>query len=261
MTGHADILDDRESMSGAFAAAVALHVTIVLSLAFSGLFERHTESFGAKDAGGSSVGVEAVNAIPLQHHGQQNPVANDTRSEVPQTPAKPVERIKQETPPPDAIPIKTKQARKPPAQVASEKQRFRPFEQLEKNQLTTKQAPQVSNPLYSAMPGAGRVGTGANTTLGTRFAGYAAQIQQLVAQKWRTGDVDARIQTAPTVIVTFDLMRDGSVRNIVLLQRSGIAALDFSVQRAIMDASPFPPIPAGFDRDSAKVEFTFELKR
>ena len=39
------------------------------------------------------------------------------------------------------------------------------------------------------------------------------------------------------------------------------SALDYSVQRAILEASPFPPIPAGFDKDSARVEFTFELKR
>jgi TonB family protein len=100
-----------------------------------------------------------------------------------------------------------------------------------------------------------------NTTLGTRFAGYSQQIQQLIAQKWRTNDVDARIQSAPEVIATFDLMRDGSVRNLQILQRSGIQPLDYSVQRAIMEASPFPPIPPGFDRSSAKVEFWFELKR
>jgi outer membrane biosynthesis protein TonB len=46
-----------------------------------------------------------------------------------------------------------------------------------------------------------------------------------------------------------------------LLQTSGVPSLDFSVKRAILDASPLPPIPPGFDRDSAKVEFTFELKR
>jgi outer membrane biosynthesis protein TonB len=45
------------------------------------------------------------------------------------------------------------------------------------------------------------------------------------------------------------------------VQQSGISALDYSVQRAILEASPFPPIPAGFDKDSARVEFTFELKR
>ena len=261
MTRYADILDDRESMRGAFFAAIALHVAIIGTIVLQGWLQGHTESFGAKDAGGTSIGIEAVNSIPLQHHGPENPLANDTKSEVPQTPAKPVERAKEEKPPPDAIPIKSRQAKKPLSQVASERQRFRPFEELEKNQVTSKQAPQVSNPLYSATPGAGRVGTGADTTLGTRFAGYAQQIQQLVAQKWRTGDVDARIQTAPTVIATFDLERDGSVRNVVLLQRSGISSLDFSVQRAILEASPFPPIPPGFDRDYAKVEFTFELKR
>jgi TonB family protein len=111
------------------------------------------------------------------------------------------------------------------------------------------------------MPGSGRIGTGANTTLGNRFAGYAQQIQQLVAQKWRTTDVDARLQTAPVVVATFELMRDGTIRNPQLLQKSGNASLDFSVQRAILDASPFPPIPAGFDRSSARVEFVFELKR
>ena len=77
---------------------------------------------------------------------------------MPETPAPPVERVKAEKPPPDAIPLKSKLVKKKEAEVASVPQRYRPFDQLEKNQLTTKQAPQVSNPLFSAMPGAGRVG-------------------------------------------------------------------------------------------------------
>ena len=100
-----------------------------------------------------------------------------------------------------------------------------------------------------------------NTTIGNRFPGYAKQIEELVAQKWRTGDVEARIQTAPPTIVTFDLMRAGTARNIQVLQRSGIPTLDFSAQRAVLEASPFPPIPPGYDRDSVQVEFSFELKR
>jgi TonB family protein len=63
------------------------------------------------------------------------------------------------------------------------------------------------------------------------------------------------------VIADFDLMRDGSIRNLRLLQSSGISSLDFSVQRAIQDSSPLPPIPAGFPRSYASVEFWFELKR
>jgi TonB family protein len=56
-------------------------------------------------------------------------------------------------------------------------------------------------------------------------------------------------------------MRDGSVKNFRILQRSGNSELDYSVQRAILEASPFPPIPLGYDKDSAHVEFWFELKR
>lgn len=261
MTQHADILDQHESMRGAFAGAIALHLAIILGLASYGWMAAHTESFGEKNAGGGAVGVEAVDKIPLPHQGPQNPLANDTQSQVPQTPAKPLERVKAEQPPPDAVRLKSRTAKKTPAEKASERQRFRPFNELDQNQLTSKQAPAVSNPLYTAQSGAGRVGTGANTTLGDRFAGYAAQIRELVAQKWRTGDVDQHIQNPPTVIATFDLMRDGSTRNVRLLQRSGIPSLDFSVERAILEASPFPPIPAVFEKDYAKVEFIFELKR
>ena len=261
MTQHADILDQQDSLRGPFLGAVGLHVTVVTGVAIYGWMAAHTESFGAKDAGGGAIGIEAVESIPLQHRGMPNPLANDTQSEVPQQPAKPLERQKEEKPPPDAIALKSRKAKKPPAQVASERQRFRPFKEIEQNQVFSPQAPSVSNPIFAATPGAGRVGIGANTTLGTRFAGYAQQIQQLVAQKWRTSDVDPRLQTAPLVIVTFELLRDGSIRNVQILQRSGISALDFSAQRAILEASPFPPIPPGFEHDTAKIESTFELKR
>lgn len=261
MMGHADILDQPERISRAFLGALALHAAVIGGLTISTWLAGRHDLFGAPDAGGAAVGVEAVKSIPLPHQGQPNPLANDSESQVPQQPAKPVERVKKEKPPPDAVAIKTRKTKKTPAEVASERQRFRPFNQLEPNQLYSKSAPQVSNPLFSAVPGAGRVGTGPNTTLGNRFAGYAAQIQQIIAQKWRTGDVNAQIRTGPVVIADFDLMRDGTIRNFRLLQSSGIPALDSSIQRAILDANPLPPIPAGFERDYAVMEFSFELNR
>ena len=61
--------------------------------------------------------------------------------------------------------------------------------------------------------------------------------------------------------MTFTLHRDGSVSNVRITQRSGNAALDYSAQRAIMDAAPFPPLPAGFPKNDPEIEFLFELKR
>ncbi len=263
MTAQADILDQREPIRGPFLAAMGLHAALIGAAVVSSMFTIQHDAFGAKDAGGAAIGIEAVTAIPLPHQGQKNPLANDTQSQVPQQPVtKPQERVKEEKLPPDAVRLKTKNAKKTPAPTPSERQRFRPFNEIEPNQLTSKSAPQVSSPLYAAQPGSGRVGTGANTTLGDRLGGYAAQIQGIIARNWRTSDVDPRIHTAPPVVADFDLMRDGSIKNLRILQRSGVPSLDSSVERAILE-SKLPPIPAGagFDRSYATVEFQFELTR
>lgn len=257
---HPDLLDQPEPLNRAFVAALTLHVTLLAGMGIYSWVNSQHDSFGAQNAGGGAIGIEAVKSIPLVHTGEQNPVANDTESQVPQAPAKPIEREKVEKVSPNAVALKMRQ-KKRLADVASEHQKFRPFKEIDHNQVFATQAPQVSNPLFSALPGSGRIGTGINTTLGTRFAGYGQQLQQLVAQKWHTNDVDAHLQTAPIVIASFDLLRDGRIRNLRIVQQSGISTLDYSVQRAILEASPFPPIPAGFERDSAKIEFTFELKR
>ena len=261
MTQHADILDTREPIRAAFFAAIGLHLALVLTAVILN-WRARSEAFGAPDVAGGAVPVQAVATIPIPHHGPQNPLANDSKSEAPQTPVtKPVERIKKEEPKPDAIPLKMKKQRVKAADKPMETQHYRPYKELE-NQVTSRQAPQVSSPMYSAQQGSGNVGTGAHTTLGSHCAAYATQIQNIVARNWNTGDVDARYQTAPQVVATFDLLRDGSIRNLGLLQTSGINSLDFSVKRAILD-SHFPPIPpcAGFDKDYATVEFWFELKR
>jgi protein TonB len=260
---HADILDQRDPLRGPFTGALALHVGIVGALVVYTFLLGHRESFGDPNAGGTAVGISVTKSIPLPHSGPENPVAHDTQSQVPQEPVK-QERVKREPPPPkNAVELKSKTAKQLRAKVETQPQvrHFKSFDELDPNKIKSQQAPAVSNPLFSEMAGAGRVGTGANTTLGTRFGEYSQRIQQLVTQHWRTGDVDASIRTAPQVIVNFEIQRDGSASAPRIVQGSGISTLDFSVRRAILEASPFPPLPKEFERNSATVEFVFELKR
>jgi TonB family protein len=249
----------QERLRGAFLAALALHAALVGWMIYSGWLAAHASMLGATDAGGASVGIQAVSTIPIPHQGPQNPLASDTDSQVPQAPTKPVERAKEEKPPPDAIPIKERN-KKTPAETASDKNKYRPVSKLDLNQVYSQSAPAVSNPAFAAT-GAGRVSPGANTTLGNHCPGYAAQIQQLVASHWNTGSVDASVRTAPTVIATFELQKDGSVRAVRILQGSGIAAVDSSVERAILDSNPLPAIQRDCGVDHASAEFWFELKR
>lgn len=256
MTQTADIFDRRhaDSYRGAFFAATALHIGIVLVVAMPAWLAGKANPFGDVNAGGS-ITVGIANKIPLPHEGPKNPLANPSESEAPQEIKKPEARTKAEEIPPGAVPILKDRKSK-----AREQRKLPSFGEIAQNQITSTQRQALSSELYAEAPGSGQVGTG-NTTLGTRFAGYAAQIRQLVAQQWRTATVDPQLQKAPPVIAAFDLMRDGTIQNLRFVQRSGNMSLDFSVSRAIQDAAPFPPIPQGFEKNSAKVEFTFELKR
>jgi periplasmic protein TonB len=260
---HADILDQREPLRGPFTGSLALHVGIAGALAVYTFLLGHREAFGDPNAGGAAVGITVTKSIPLAHTGPENPVAHDTQSQVPQEPAK-QEKAKKEPPPPkNAVELKSKTAKQLRAKVETPPQvkHFKSFDELDPNKIKSQQAPAVSNPLFSEQAGAGRVGTGANTTLGSRFGAYAAIIQEKIKQRWRTGDVDAAIRTAPQVIVDFEIQRDGNASAPRIVQSSGISTLDFSVRRAILEASPFPPLPKEFERNSATVEFVFELKR
>jgi TonB family protein len=258
---HADILDQRESLRGPFKGSLTLHVAVIGGLVVYTLISGQREALGDPNAGGAAVGIEAVKSIPLPHRGPPNPVAHDTQSQVPQQPAK-QERVKKEPPPPkDAIALKSKTAKRLRAKVEPQPRHFKSFEELDPNKIKSQQAPAVSNPLFSDVAGAGRIGAGMDTTLGTRFGAYAQQIRDLVARKWHPGDVDAKIRSAPQVVATFELMRDGSIGKPRIVESSGITALDFSVQRAILEASPLPPFPPGLEEKSTTVTFTFELKR
>jgi TonB family protein len=259
VTAPGNILVQSEPVRGGFLGALTLHLALLGGIVFSNYLANHRDTFGERNAGGAAVPIEVANTIPLAHNGPQNPLASDTQSEVPQALTKPIERVKADTPPPDAIPIKSHTPKKPAAEQPSERNRFRSFKELDPYQATSKSPPVVSSPAFSAS-GAGNISLGPRTTLGDNFSAYGAQLQQLVASHWRTDTVDSRVRTAPIIIVDFDVMRDGSVRNIHILQGSGIAPLDSSVERAIRDTS-LPPLPLGFPHDRASVESWFELKR
>jgi len=238
--------------------SIVLHGSLIGAALVLNWINSSGERFGDPNAGGASVGIEAVDKIPLAHSGPKNPVAHDSPSEAPEAPPEKVAKEK-EVIPPDAVKLNLhNEKKKAKAKEESVRRHLPSFDQLEKNQLYSKSPQQVSSPLYSDLPGSGRVGLGANTTLGTRFGAYAQQIQELIARNWNTGSVTVR--TAPPVIATFDLMKDGSIRNLAILQGSGVPSLDFSVRRAI-EGVTFPPIPQGFEHNSAKCEFTFELKK
>jgi protein TonB len=258
MTLQLDILDEQESLRKPFLLSAVFHIAVFGLLVLSTMsFNRNREIWGSSTVqGGGSVAINPVKNIPLPSRiGPINPVANPTESLVPQEP-KPEPKKQVKTPQPDAVPIKSRFAERQPRPQAPQRYQPRP---LAPNQVTSSEAPAAVSRMFQK-PGSGEVGVGSNNALGSRFGAYADRIAQLVTDKWQTSGL-AGLNSAPMVIVTFDILRDGSVRNVQIAQRSGNSTLDYSAQRAVMDAAPFPPLPAGFDRNEANVELRFQLQR
>jgi periplasmic protein TonB len=260
---HADILDRADSLNRPLLGSVALHAAVFGSLLLWGVvISGPHETWGDLNSGGpGSVSINVVNKIPLpSRSGIVNPLANPTESAVPTPPpaAKPTKLAPPEEP--DAVPIKSRAHPKPSAVARSAANNWRAKQQDRPNQLYSEAGQALVSPMVG-QTGSGGVGVGLGSPFGNRFGNYVTILRQRVAEKWHTEGLDPRIHSLPTAIVTFDLMRDGSVRNVHVAQGSGNATLDYSAQRAIYDASPFPPLPSAFERNDAVIEFWFELRR
>jgi TonB family protein len=264
MQARHDILDRRDSLQKPFVFSVAFHGAVFASVTlFTLLGSYQVVQWGDPDSiGGGAMTITPVSKIPIApRSGRVNPVANDTESRIPAPPPE-VRRQQQTTADTqeEAIPVPS---RKPAPKAARRRRQANPSRASvpKENQLYSTSGAAASTPMYGSTSGGGGVGVGTGNPFGNRFGSYVAILRQRVAQAWNTGQVDPRLQTAPTVIVTFVIQRNGSVSDVRFLQRSGNSTLDYSCQRAIMDASPLPPLPPAFERNSARIEFWFQLKR
>ncbi len=240
-----------------FAGSLALHgglVALVISWGVFGLGK--VERWGdPQSLGGGAVGITPVNRIPIPaRSGRVNPVANDTESQVPSAPVKPQPKPAVKAPPPDAIAIRTKNA---PKRVAP--QTYSSARDSKPNQVSSTTGQAAVSPLYSLAPGGGGVGSGSTSPFGNRFGWYEQILREKVARNWRSQELDSRIQVP--VIVTFEIQRNGTVRNVLVTRSSGNFAMDQSAQRAILLSSPLPPLPPQYEKDTALIEFWFRLQQ
>jgi len=249
-----------------FAVSTGVHVAFFASIAIYVSMGAHAGlQWGSRNSIGSgSVGVNAVKTIPLPSRaGLTNPLANDTQSRVPlpPKPAKPEPKKKEPEIDPDALPLKAHKSQRTPTYMRQQEYSQYRANEDHSNQLYSRSGQALTSNMYGQRTGAGGVQMGSAGAFGYRFGAYRDLIEQRVASKWRTDDIDPRIQTAPVAIVTFSIQRNGSVSNVRILQSSGNRALDYSAQRAIYEAGPFPPLPQGYERSSADIEIWFTLKR
>jgi periplasmic protein TonB len=110
--------------------------------------------------------------------------------------------------------------------------------------------------------GAGDAGIGfGDAAFGDRYASYVSAITRAISNNWLRSMVDARIQRAPRVYLTFKIAKNGKISDLEVQQSSGIPTLDRSAQRAVLASDPLPALPADYRGSDVSVNFYFEYSR
>lgn len=92
-----------------------------------------------------------------------------------------------------------------------------------------------------------------------RFAYYLAALRNKIGSHWVPPQgLDARGQPVRAVI-SFRISRDGQVTLAQVENSSGFAFFDQTALRALLSATPLPPLPAGYTYNYLGVHFGFEF--
>jgi periplasmic protein TonB len=254
------------SLKGPLSFSILMHAALGALLIYSG-FAHPGANWGGP--GGSAVTVNLVGGspgIPLPRPEVESPsrVVDESKGLYKTEPPPEIKA----PPPPDAVPI-TKFKIKPPPHYVT-----RPSKVLENPTPPPPNAvpyggggaPTVPYSSFAMASGSGTqaglsFGPAGGGDFGSRFAWYVEAVQRRVSSNWLQSTVDSSVSVAPRVVVTFDILRDGTVTNIQITRSSGNYSVDNSAVRAIRDSSPLNALPGGYAGQRVGVEFWFDFHR
>ena len=249
-----DMLDEPSGLGGSIGRSFVAHVVIAGALIGWSLWRNSGEPMGDPDAQGGAIGVGVVNSIPLpQSNGIRNPVADDSDAETPREKEKQLKEEKEKEALEKLLERDLKPSSTKPKSTTAEKQ------EVADNQVRSSES-RVSNPIFGGTPGVGGIGA-RSSTFGNQFGAYVQALQERISSKWRASDLDPRLKNSPLCIVAFEIERSGRVQALRVVQSSGNQELDLSGLRAVTEASPFEPLPQGYQGSIAKMEVGFKLQR
>jgi protein TonB len=270
---------EREPFGGFIAGSVLLHVliagAIVLYVVLVGRF--HGGIWGNNQAAPGAIQATLVSSapsIPLPQ--QEKPTENVLATQTPSPAPAPPQPKAETAPPPDAIPIATKQkeikhkeppkknvetppVKQPPQKnMASSTQHAQPIPN-QKNRANYGEAAPANIPKSNPSNPNGNNPVAVNGgDFGARFPWYVDVIRRKTAQNWLLQEVAPGTPAGAKVFVSFVLSRSGSPSQVRVAQSSGSPTLDSSCLRAVQRVDTYGPLPAGYNSSSLSVSYYCE---
>ncbi len=255
-----------EGLKKPFLWSVAFHSLLFGSLTVSTIYSHRGDMWGSA-GGDNSVSVGLVAKLPGIM--LPRPEAVTTSQTVDTTKglykAEPEPKVK-EIDPPDVKKIPEFAKDKAPKIVTRPSTDFEDKTPPPTNAVPYGQGGAPALPYSSfAMNGPTQGGMGFNGPGGGDFAGrfpsYVDAVRNRISSNWLQSTVDPTVRWAPRASFSFQVMRDGTVANVQMLQSSGNRSVDNSALRAILSSSPMSPLPSNYPGSSVTVEFWFDFRR
>ncbi len=93
------------------------------------------------------------------------------------------------------------------------------------------------------------------------YTWYDSLIMSKISGKWEQPSAALLQKDSLFAVVSFKIMKDGTIAELELKKKSGYPPLDKSVMNAVSDSVPFPPLPAEFAEGFRSVNVRFELTK
>jgi TonB family protein len=249
--------------------SVFMHFGLTVLLLLGVWIQRNAIPWGGTGGSGDS-GVRVNLVSPAGINMPQPDVFSDShaidptkglaKEEPPKPPEIPTDAVKipkfdkLKPPPPPSKPSKTLESKTPPA----------------KNAIPYGKGGTTSLPTgYGTEPGPMSSATGVSiggqggAEFASRYPWYVASVTKRVQDNWMQNSIDPSVRSARTAhsIVTFTILRDGTVKNIQLAQSSGNRSMDDSGMRALFSIDKMPALPSDWRGQSVDVTFDFDLSQ
>ena len=241
--------------------SIIMHTSLALVIAVSAFIQFRSNQWGGVggDLGGTKVNLVSSAGLPMPKETvvTESKAVDPTKGLYKEEPKKPPEpktdatkipKFEKEKPLPPSRPSRTLDNKTPPPDNAV------PYGKGGN--------PDLPNG-YSQTPGAGSTGGpvqgqgGSDFT--TRYGWYIAAAKRRVAPNWNTLFLDPAVRNSRTLhcVISFTILRDGTVKNLRIEQSSGNSSWDTSGLRAIQSSSPFPPLPNDWKPSDVSVLWDF----
>jgi len=238
--------------------SVLLHLILIISIAFSGLYIVKKKAMEPKVLRVSIATLQTANNQGLKKRKVTNTITQNTQTKKPKTvkkkknatkKTKPKQKTKTKTNK-KAVGLNTKKPKKKKKRILKEESAIP--EQSKGNNKTNSYKTSSNEKVGFSQEASASFDLG---SVNFEYSYYLAILKEKISSNWVRNYIGEG-----KVKIYFQIFKDGEIKNAVIEESSGNPGLDKLALRAVLNSSPLPPLPEGYSGDRLGIHLWFNYE-